>query len=74
MLYQVQIKQRRNSSWIAVVWRNIYYRYRNTRGPVVGIDAMVGAEYRFYRIPLTIGMEYKPFLELFGRKILYQKG
>jgi hypothetical protein len=43
------------------------YRYsRHVAAPVVGFDGNGGLEYWFYRIPLTIGLDYKPYLELFG--------
>jgi hypothetical protein len=32
-------------------------------GPVLGIDAVLGAEYRFYKVPITLGLDFKPFAE-----------
>lgn len=34
--------------------------------PVLGLDAIIGFEYRFLRIPFVIGIDYKPYFELFG--------
>lgn len=34
--------------------------------PVLGLDAIMGFEYRFLRIPFVIGLDYKPYFELFG--------
>jgi hypothetical protein len=33
-------------------------------GPSAGLDAMAGAEYRFYKVPVTIGLNFKPFAEI----------
>jgi hypothetical protein len=33
-------------------------------GPTAGIDAIIGAEYRFYKVPITLGMNFKPFAEV----------
>ncbi|MCF8229393.1 MAG: hypothetical protein K9G58_02900 [Bacteroidales bacterium] len=35
--------------------------------PVLGLDGIVGLEYRFREIPLVVAVDYKPFFELFGR-------
>jgi hypothetical protein len=32
-------------------------------GPAIGIDAVLGAEYRFYKVPITLGIDFKPFAE-----------
>ncbi len=37
--------------------------------PVIGLDAIVGIEYRLDRIPLTFSLDAKPFFELFGQTI-----
>ncbi len=42
--------------------------YRDSRF-VLGGDGMVGAEYRVFAVPLTFGIDYKPFFELFGYDI-----
>jgi hypothetical protein len=31
--------------------------------PLLGIDAVIGLGYRFYKYPVTTGMEFKPFAE-----------
>lgn len=33
---------------------------------VVGLDGVIGAEYRFLRFPLMISAEFNPFFDLFG--------
>lgn len=46
------------------------YDYHNYGGRfVIGGDGIVGAEYRVFVVPLTFGIDYKPFFELFGYDI-----
>ena len=33
----------------------------------VGFDGVIGAEYRFYTVPLTIAIDFKPYMEFFGK-------
>lgn len=48
-------------------WSNTagYYReeYR-IAGPVIGIDAVFGTDYTFHKVPITLSIEFKPYLEL----------
>ncbi len=49
-----------------------YYGGYNGSGhfaPVIGLDAIIGLEYRLDRIPLTFSLDIKPFFELFGQTI-----
>jgi hypothetical protein len=47
-----------------------YHRYYVTHfGPVIGFDGNIGLEFWFYKIPLAIGLDYKPFIELFGPRL-----
>jgi hypothetical protein len=32
-------------------------------GPVAGLDAYAGLEYRIYKIPFTLGLNFKPYAE-----------
>ena len=34
-----------------------------TSGPLAGVDAIAGAEYRFNKVPITLGLNFKPFAE-----------
>jgi hypothetical protein len=43
-----------------------YYRERRS-GPVVGLDALAGIEYNIREIPMVVGIEVKPFFNLFGK-------
>jgi len=48
------------------------FRYYGSGGhfaPVIGLDAIIGLEYRLDRIPLTFSLDVKPFFELFGQTI-----
>ena len=48
---------------------NMYYysEYWNVR-PVIGGDLILGGEYRFESIPLSLSLDYKPYFEFFGKK------
>ena len=37
--------------------------------PLIGLDAMLGIEYRPERLPLIFALDAKPFFELFGQNI-----
>lgn len=45
-----------------------YSSYRNF-APVLGMDAIIGLEYRLDRVPLSFTLDAKPFFELFGQYI-----
>jgi hypothetical protein len=36
---------------------------------LAGADGLIGLEYRVYTVPLSFGLEYKPFFDLFGHRI-----
>ncbi len=36
---------------------------------IVGADGMFGLEYRAHSVPMSFGVEYKPFFDLFGHRI-----
>jgi len=40
-------------------------RYANY-GLAFGIDGVIGLEYQFESVPITLGLDYKPFFEFFG--------
>ncbi|NOZ47560.1 MAG: hypothetical protein GXO79_12385 [Chlorobi bacterium] len=39
---------------------------QNLTHPVVGLDVLVGIEYRFVSVPFIAGLEVKPYFDLFG--------
>jgi hypothetical protein len=47
---------------------NNEFLYHTKAAPVVGIDGLVGLEYRLFKYPVSGGLEYKPFAELGGRR------
>jgi len=45
-----------------------YYAYRTKKsGPVAGLDGLAAIEYTIPQIPLVIGIEAKPYFNLFGK-------
>ena len=44
-----------------------YYRTRSSI--IVGLDALAGLEYTFYTVPVSVGIEVKPYFDLWGRDI-----
>ncbi len=45
-----------------------YYDYRVKKsGPIAGLDALAGLEYTIPQIPLVVGIEAKPYFNLFGK-------
>ena len=48
-------------------WSNsagYYWEEQRIAGPVIGIDAVFGTDYTFHKVPITLSIEFKPFLEL----------
>ena len=43
------------------------YKFHNYHAPVIGADLSASIEYRLYRIPCSVVLDYKPFFELPGR-------
>ena len=37
--------------------------------PILGFDGIFGGEYQFYSIPLSVSLDYKPYIEFFGEHI-----
>lgn len=48
------------------IYNNDWYRDRKT-GPVAGLDALAAVEYTIPQIPLVVGIEAKPYFNLFGK-------
>jgi hypothetical protein len=46
-----------------------YGLHYDARG-IVGADAVMGLEFRANTIPVSFGLEYKPFFDLFGHRLL----
>lgn len=54
-------------SWDETIYQgNI--RFDNTkRALLAGLDGVVGVEYLFYEAPVKLGLEAKPYMDVFGR-------
>lgn len=47
---------------------NYNYSYYYTRTAfIAGLDGLAGLEYTFYKAPVSLGIEVKPFFDFFGR-------
>ena len=59
-----------SGNWI---WSNPFKYYTQANyysiAPVIGLDGIIGLEFRLDRIPLTFSLDAKPFFELFGQNI-----
>ena len=45
--------------------------YENRTAFVMGIDGIVGLEYNFIELPLSVGLEAKPYFDIFGRDMFH---
>ncbi len=45
------------------VWYHDYYYPQREFSPVIGVDGYLGGEYRFTTVPISLGIDYKPFFE-----------
>lgn len=57
-------------------WNEKYVRgnvswYENRTAFVMGIDGIVGLEYTFINTPLSVGIESKPYIDIFGRNMFH---
>lgn len=53
-------------------WDEMYYSYntsyyRTCTAFIAGLDGLAGLEYTFYEVPITLGLEVKPYFDFFGR-------
>jgi hypothetical protein len=42
------------------------HRYDFHTGFAMGVDGIVGVEYKFHSVPLSMGVDFKPFFEIYG--------
>lgn len=55
-------------------WKRYYYDYSDPNnpykaryyGPAFGLDGIIGAEYEFTSVPVSIAVDFKPFFEFYG--------
>jgi len=48
-------------------WSNTsgyYFEEQRVVGPVLGLDGIIGTEYTFQKVPITLSIEFKPFFEV----------
>jgi hypothetical protein len=45
--------------------RNKYYAFYYERRPSIGIDGIIGLEYRVEEIPFSIGVDLKPYVDIY---------
>lgn len=55
-------------------WEEHYHKdnmswYETRTAFLAGLDGLVGLEYLFYEVPLSIGIEVKPYFDVLGREI-----
>lgn len=55
-------------------WDQKYYHYHSSyyvtrTGFIVGLDGLAGLEYKFVSVPISIGLEVKPYFDFFGKDI-----
>lgn len=43
--------------------------YKTKTAFIAGLDGLVGLEYLFYEVPISLGIEAKPYFDLFGRQM-----
>lgn len=56
------------SETYTVFFRDVYYG-RRVFSPVLGMDGLAGIEFRFHEIPLSVGLQYKPYMEISWRQV-----
>lgn len=54
-------------SWDEVNYRNNVRWYDTHTAFLAGIDVLAGLDYVFYEAPISVGIEVKPFIDVFGR-------
>lgn len=55
-------------------WDKVHYEYNSRwystrRALLAGVDGLAGLEYVFYEVPLSVGIEVKPYFDVFGREM-----
>jgi hypothetical protein len=55
-------------------WDQQYYNYNTSyyttkTAFIAGLDGLAGLEYMFLEVPLSVGLEVKPYFDLFGREM-----
>lgn len=54
--------------WDVRHYRENFSWYDTRTSLIAGLDGLAGVEYVFYEVPISLGIEVKPYFDLFGRK------
>ena len=54
-------------TWNEPADEDSFHRMQSKSSFLTGLDGLIGVEYVFYEAPVTIGVEMKPFFDIFGR-------
>lgn len=54
--------------WDEEHYNNNSQWYTTKTAVVAGVDGLVGLEYLFYKAPVSLGLEVKPYFEFFGKE------
>lgn len=47
-------------------WNNNYTKKSNTSNAGIGIDGVIGLDYKFYDLPLNISLDWQPSVDVIG--------
>jgi hypothetical protein len=50
-----------------VTYNSVYYQTRTAF--IAGLDGLAGLEYMFQEVPISLGLEAKPYFDLFGKEM-----
>ena len=54
-------------TWNESVSEGNLHKTQSKSAFLAGLDGLIGVEYIFYEAPVTVGLEMKPFFDVFGR-------
>ena len=57
--------------WDVVHYDYLTRWYSTKTSLIAGLDGLAGLEYVFYEAPISIGLEVKPYFDLFGREVFH---
>ncbi|MCD6355065.1 MAG: hypothetical protein J7L95_05905 [Prolixibacteraceae bacterium] len=58
-------------SWDVARYQGNTRWYDTQTGILAGVDGLAGVEYIFYEVPISAGIEVKPYLDIFGKSLLH---
>lgn len=54
--------------WDVQHYNNNFSWYATKTSMIAGVDGLAALEYVFYEVPISVGLEVKPYIDLFGRE------